>query len=261
MSLPIGHRLPDEEPHDLVMSSAADLSIERVKREWDSLAEVRDRQVRTGVDLSTIHVLVPAILGHCRGLQATDVIDVGCGSGYLTERLARRFPRAVGIDPSGCSVRIARSHRSSAVFHAASAEEFAGENAGRFDCAVANMVLQTVAEVVPFLVAVRKMLREDGSLVTTIPHPAFWPRYWGYENEPWFEYSKEIAVESRFRISRELTNLYSTHIHRSLERYFDAFARSGFAVAELDELSPSNRVAKSYPTAWHYPRFMLLRLR
>lgn len=45
------------------------------------------------------------------------ILDYGCGTGSLTERLIRRFPRVSGFDPSSASVAEARSRAAGATFY------------------------------------------------------------------------------------------------------------------------------------------------
>ena len=42
-------------------------------------------------------------------LRATTALDVGCGTGELAIRLARRGVRVVGVDPAGASIDVARA--------------------------------------------------------------------------------------------------------------------------------------------------------
>jgi 2-polyprenyl-6-hydroxyphenyl methylase / 3-demethylubiquinone-9 3-methyltransferase len=44
------------------------------------------------------------------GWQGLDVLDLGCGGGYMTEALAQGGARLVGVDPSSASLDAARRH-------------------------------------------------------------------------------------------------------------------------------------------------------
>ena len=64
--------------------------------------------------LRALHNLVPARLKLFDPVVGTwrdkDVLDLGCGGGFLAEELARRGSRVVGIDPSGPAVAAAVRH-------------------------------------------------------------------------------------------------------------------------------------------------------
>jgi 2-polyprenyl-6-hydroxyphenyl methylase/3-demethylubiquinone-9 3-methyltransferase len=48
------------------------------------------------------------------GWQGLDVLDLGCGGGYMSEALAERGARVVGVDPSAASLEAARRHTAQA---------------------------------------------------------------------------------------------------------------------------------------------------
>ncbi len=57
---------------------------------------------RTGLQLFTYRPIHYAVLAQLDGLEPSTVVDLGCGTGQLTQRLMRRFPDAdiVGVDVS-----------------------------------------------------------------------------------------------------------------------------------------------------------------
>lgn len=57
---------------------------------------------RPGLQLFTYRPIHDAVLAQLDGLEPSTVVDLGCGTGQLTQRLMRRFPDAdiVGVDVS-----------------------------------------------------------------------------------------------------------------------------------------------------------------
>jgi 2-polyprenyl-3-methyl-5-hydroxy-6-metoxy-1,4-benzoquinol methylase len=170
-----------------------------VAREWDAVADKRDYQIRTGADISYARVLVPEILKLARGADWSLVFDGGCGSGTLTEILAKQAVGVVGVDISRRSVAIAQSSplKSHNVRYVATSIERFSEryDGGRFSLAVLNVMLQDTPNLRPTLSAVASLLRPGGTLVATLTHPCFWPDYWGYARKPWFRYERETAIK------------------------------------------------------------------
>lgn len=234
--------------------------------QWDKVADLRDRQIRSGQDISYTRVLIPAVKRLTKFCRWESVLDVGCGTGALTERLASHARSVVGVDSSLQSIALAersKTRPSNVHYVCDSVEHFAKTHEiGTFTLAVANMMLQDAPNLAGVLNAISKVLKLHGCLVITITHPLFWPEYWNYASAPWFRYDREVAIEAPFTISLEEHPVgWTTHFHRPLQQYFTSLKRSGFRIEQLLEPMPSASVAKLYPAPWRYPRFLALRCR
>jgi 2-polyprenyl-6-hydroxyphenyl methylase/3-demethylubiquinone-9 3-methyltransferase len=64
--------------------------------------------------LRLLHNLVPARMKHfddvVESWEAKRVVDVGCGGGFMSEAMAKRGARVIGIDPAEEAVMAARAH-------------------------------------------------------------------------------------------------------------------------------------------------------
>lgn len=236
----------------------------QIENEWDGLAQVRYHQIMTGEDLTFQHIIAPIIIDLASKEDCNLVVDAGCGVGILTDLLAEKLKcSVVGVDLSGESVHIARSHFGShASFIHSPFESYAKSNPEKADVVVANMVLMDVLDLNRFLKSVYDISHQNSALIFSITHPWFWPEYYGYSKEPWFHYDEEMIIEGPFRISSQPNcHLVSTHIHRPLANYFEAFLKAGFAIELLHEPMPPPEINARYPKPWHYPRYLLGRCR
>ena len=231
--------------------------------EWDRLAEERHRQIASGDDLSFHHVVVPTTWRLLEGADRTLVLDIGSGTGEFTLQLARRSGAVIAVEPSKASMAIARRvcrEVANVQFIENPLEEaggFLGEEGAT--AAVAVMTLMTAPDLRGLAKALAGLLRVDARFIAMLTHPCFWPRYWGYEQEPWFHYDNEIFIEAPFAISRKQTDLRTTHIHRPLAYYLTVFAEEGFALEALAEPIPALDVQTLYSRPWQFPRFLGLR--
>ena len=81
-------------------------SLSKIAREWDAIAALREDQIASGKDHSANFVLAPAIL---KGLkEGNSLVDIGCGTGWLTARAEEHASFVVGVDPSHESIALAR---------------------------------------------------------------------------------------------------------------------------------------------------------
>ena len=232
-----------------------------LRSEWDRIASKRHRQIASGLDVSFSYVLLPLfqeLMGNC---ELESVLDLGCGTGELTKEIASLSTRVTGIDPSPESIAIARTTCAESLnvsFYVGTVEEFADSRSeSRFTTAVSNMVLMDCLNLDSVLSAVASVLGINASFIATITHPWFWPQYWAYADAPWFIYQNETILEATFRISGEVTDCVTTHVHRPLSQYLGSFSRAGFRVDQILEPFPCEGVHKLYAEQWKYPRFMV----
>lgn len=236
----------------------ADLTLE-----WDRLAEERHRQITSGEDLSFYHVVTPAALRLLSGRNYNYILDIGSGTGEFTAQLAQLAGKVIAIEPSAASMNIARRvcKNSPNVGYVEATLERAVEILEKepASAAVAIMTLMTAPNLVGFAKSLASVLQAGGLFVALLTHPCFWPRYWGYDEEPWFHYEQETFIEAPFVISKRTTEVRTTHIHRPLERYLSVFAEQGFLLTALVEPMPTPDVEALYPRPWEFPRFLGLR--
>ena len=227
--------------------------------EWDALAKIRYDQIASGRDLTFNKILLPALLKLIGNRPVKQILDAGCGVGILTQALASHAEVVMGVDPSAVSIGIAQSINDTRTgFVCSTLEEFADQSDLTFDLVVANMVLMDVPALDPFVRALHKVLVPGGRFLFSLTHPWFWPIYYGYAHEPWFRYDDELFIEGPFRISQDqYRGLPTTHIHRPLHIYMEAFCRATLSVEVLLEPMPSSEIAALYPKPWKTPRYLV----
>ena len=92
-------------------------------------------------------------------------------------------------------------------------------------------------------------------------HPFFWPLYWNYAKEEWFDYSQEIEIEGNFDISLNKSKLITTHFHRPLEKYIDLLIKYDLEIVKISEPLPTKEIMSKYPKKWEFPRFLGIKCR
>lgn len=233
----------------------------QIALEWDRIAELRAHQIETGKDLSFTTVLLPCILALSSESKLDYVLDVGCGAGFLTGEIAKSARSVIGIDLSKESIRIAKQRLDDfANVHLIQSdiETYSADYHGeKFSLAVSNMTLMTTLSLRKTLQSIARLLIPGGILVFTITHPCFWPSYWGYAKEEWFDYSQEIVIEAEFRISLDnQTGHITTHVHRPLELYVAMIRETGFLLNRILEPRPQADIEPNYIKTWEFPRFL-----
>jgi len=100
--------------------------------------------------------------------EGASILDIGCGSGLLVDRLARIGYQATGLDWSEVAVEFAKSHYQGE-YLLANVEQ--GLDVGRkFDCVVASHILEHLENPHEFSQSVKGLLEPDGYLVVATPN-------------------------------------------------------------------------------------------
>jgi 2-polyprenyl-6-hydroxyphenyl methylase/3-demethylubiquinone-9 3-methyltransferase len=113
--------------------------------------------------------LVPARLRffdrHMADWAGRDVLDLGCGGGFMAEAMARRGARVTGVDPAAKAVAAARGHAAAeglSIRYETGVGEALGFADASFDAVVCVDVLEHVADLDRVLAEVTRVLRPGG---------------------------------------------------------------------------------------------------
>jgi SAM-dependent methyltransferase len=108
------------------------------------------------------------------------ILDVGCGNGVSSRRLAQLGARVVAIDYSARFLELARTrsqdfsdHIDYRLVDATDEEQLLALGEGHFDALVCNMVLMDMPVIDPLMRAGRRLLASGGRFVIAVQHPAF----------------------------------------------------------------------------------------
>ncbi len=110
-------------------------------------------------------------------LKGSQVIDIGCGGGILSEAMARRGAAVTGIDMGEAPLQVARLHALEAGielnYFQDTAENFAALHAGEFDTVTCLEMLEHVPDIVSTVAACAALVHSGGNVVfsTINRHP------------------------------------------------------------------------------------------
>ena len=227
-----------------------------IEQEWDRVADNRFNMIIREEDSSLSEITEPYIMNSLIDEKAEKIIDCGCGVGHLSYLLSEKLHRdVIGIDLSGKSIDLAIKHygiTDKRKYIKTSIIDYAQNHINHFDACVANMVLMDLHDLDSNIQAIGNLLKNQGQFSFTIIHPCFWPIYWNYFNEPWFNYQDEIYIKAPFKINEVIVG-QTTHIHRPLEKYILLCQKTGFQIIEIKELYSPDIKEKSI---YKYPRFL-----
>lgn len=183
----------------------------------------------------------PAVFELCGSVDGLDILDLGCGEGYCSRELAGRGARSVtGVELSQEMVDLARAQETELgqgiVYRQGDVAALEDADAS-YDLAVGVFVYNYVdiEHMRASFEEVRRVLRDGGHFVFSVPHPAF--AFLRGRNEPPFFFDVQGASYFSGRDRQFQGEIYRRSgsalpvqmVHKSLADYFDALGAAGFA--------------------------------
>ncbi|HVX84925.1 MAG TPA: class I SAM-dependent methyltransferase [Phycisphaerae bacterium] len=144
-----------------------------VRAHWGRRAAEFDRGATHGILTDEQGAAWRSLLKDVLGEGAKDVLDVGCGTGFLALLAAKLGHRAVGVDLAPEMVALAREKAQRVATGATFLEgdvETLDFQAGRFDVVIERHVLWTLPAPVQALREWRRLLRGGGEVVLIEGH-------------------------------------------------------------------------------------------
>ena len=191
----------------------------------------------------------PFVLKSISPLKGARVLDLGCGEGYVSRKIAAEAPaRLLSIDISKGMIDLARASEEAAPlgieYRVASATERDLDE--QFDQVLAVFLFNylTCDEMVSVLKSVYRHLRPGGRFLFTAPHPSFPfidraaepPFFFETEGLDYFS-AKDHQLEGRIW-RRDGESVPVRCVHKPMEEYFKALELAGFKCApRVTELS------------------------
>ena len=176
--------------------------------------------------------------GEVRGL---DVLDAGCGTGYLAIKLVRAGARVHAVDFSPAMIEVARENIAEATtpMHLAvdSICELKTATTGAFDLVISNYVLMDCADLDGAVAQFHRVLRPGGRAIVIFSHPCFdraeVPEH--PQGGPVYHWPLSYFQDEREESSWGHFTSPFVFYHRPLRRYWESFRAHGFQVSDFDE--------------------------
>lgn len=146
-------------------------------RAWDTNAEFWDERMGEGNDFFDV-LLWPAVEKLLRSAPGERLLDVACGNGVTSRRLANAEASVTAFDGSPAMIALARARGGASnidyrVIDATDYEALIGLGTGVFDAALCNMALMDMADIDPLMKALAVLLKPGGRFVFSVLHPCF----------------------------------------------------------------------------------------
>ena len=222
---------------------------ERIKDSWNEKADDWHIQVGDEGDRNRRQNSDPFLwefLGN--NIENKQILDAGCGTGYLCRKLTQKNAIVTGVDISDKMIEIAKNlaNRSSlpGTYLVDSISNLSELQTNYFDIIISNYVLQDTPEIEPVLQSFHRVLKASGRVIIVITHPCF-PQsdFTKLREDGTVHYKWEHSYLDNRRIVDEPWGHFKSKFifyHRSLSHYWKMFKKCGFIVMGFDEPAPKD---------------------
>jgi 2-polyprenyl-3-methyl-5-hydroxy-6-metoxy-1,4-benzoquinol methylase len=241
---------------------------EQAKQAWNQNAQFWDDRMGEGNDFVELLIWPPTerLLALKPGER---VLDIACGNGLTSRRMAAAGAEVIAIDFSEQMIEHARSRKSPEAglityqaLDATNYDRLLALGEGSFDAALCNMALFDMAEIGPLMRALARLIRPGGRFVFSIIHPCF--------NNPHMTHVAEMVerdTESRTTYSVKIHGYMTATIkrgvaipgqpvahpyfHRALSNLLGECFEAGMLLDALEERAfPPGHPAGTYRLSW-----------
>jgi ubiquinone/menaquinone biosynthesis C-methylase UbiE len=175
-----------------------------------------------------------------------DVVDIGCGNGYLCRKLDAKNARVTGVEVSEEMLNIAkkRSKGGNIQYVVASATDLSPISGSSYDKIIYNHVFSSLENCQKALSEAYEVLRPDGHVYIMTSHPCFscGDRCWHYdvEDTPRVEEASRYSVDNYFSNVTYMIDSWEgftkiPYFHKTLGEYWSIIKESGFVIEDFGE--------------------------
>jgi ubiquinone/menaquinone biosynthesis C-methylase UbiE len=233
-------------------------------RSWAELAGWYDEKQGDEGDVWHRTFLDPALFAFIGDVSSRRVLDVPCGNGHNTRRLARLGAQVTGLDASAPIIARDREREEreplGIVYHVADAARMDPLESDSFDLVLCRMGLMDIPDAAGAIREFARVLHPAGRLVALFSHPCFdvpeasdWvSEQMGAETTVWRKvrrYAEPAAGKIHWRMHGEMVSTVA--YHRPLSWYVRQLRDAGLVLTALEEpVPPEEFISQEAQGAW-----------
>jgi ubiquinone/menaquinone biosynthesis C-methylase UbiE len=239
--------------------SADAISQEEEIQGWDAGAQEFAARFEQREEFWHKYMINPTILELIGSVEGKTVLDMACGEGHFSRKLAELTKgniQITGVDASETLIEIAKRRNEASShcisFQVSDASRMARVPSKTFDVVICNMALMFIKHYEEALAEVARVLKPQGIFVFSLLHPCFLTpgSDWIMEDAGSAGKQKRIGWKTdnyHLRLAaRDVMFVCDTqetyYFCRTLEDYFRALRKQGLLVTDLREPLPPKRM-------------------
>jgi SAM-dependent methyltransferase len=234
---------------------------------WEANAEIWDaRMGDEGNDFFNV-LCWPVIASFLDPQPGQHILDIACGNGLTSRRLASLGAKVTAFDFSANLIELAKSRLnpdsriSYQVIDATDEKALLSLGEGKFDSVLSNMALFDIADLEPLFRVLPKLLKPNGVFVFSLTHPAFNNASSMHVAEE-MDYEGKIKTIYSVKISRYMSPYQAKglalrnqpkpqmYFERPLQYYLNLGFQNGFVLDGFEERAFPPGYPQTFPLGW-----------
>ena len=231
------------------------MNINSTKSEWNKIAEEWDKEAGdTGV-WHQRHDIDPVIVRLAGKVKEKKILEIGCGNGYLSRKMAKKGAKVTAIDISEKFIHLASNKEKrnplGVRYFVKDAANLRGIKSRNFDIVIANMVLIDIPNAEKTIKETSRILKEKGKFIFSITHPVLNDfiqerviinKDRKYLAVAVYKYLTPFSIRETFGVGK--ITITATQFHRPIGSYFKYLTESNFLVKNLIEVATKRKPTK-----------------
>ena len=245
---------------------------------WEANAETWTRHARAGYDLYRDAQNTPAFFAHLPDIDGLDGLDIGCGEGSNTRKLAEAGASVTAIDIAPTFIRHAQEAEAASPlgisYRVADGMALPFADAS-FDFATAFMSLMDMPHQDRVLAEAKRVLKPSGFLQFSILHPCFATpgrkvmrdeagNVLGIEVREYFRVGDGVTIAAPAEEKARVAPFRVPRFHRTLSDWINLLVATGFRIEHMHEPGVDEETARAVPylaDTYVAPLFLHMRVR
>lgn len=222
-------------------------------RSWNAMGDEWLTLAQTGE--SRMRFIMPHMLRYMGDVRGKSILDLGCGEGGYSRRLAAAGASVTAVDCSEAALRYAeqqaRREGLSIAHHLRNSNDLFGIPDVSFDLVLCSMMLMDVEDLAGTLREIVRVLKPGGRVYVSMLHPCFDGNHERGIGRQGQGETREVVVKNYFdprEWEAPLPNGVTSVIwrHRTLSEYVKAFIGAGLSIADMHEPRATQEEAESF---------------
>lgn len=224
---------------------------------WGNVSSWYDKHLSTTKNYHDT-LVYPNLVRLLGDVKKKKILDLACGQGIFSHRLASLGAMVVGVDLGASLIEIAKSKNISPHnpdFFISPSHDLYMIRDESIDDVLISLAIQNIEKVKETFAECSRVQKKGGRLFIVMNHPAFRiPKgsRWGYDEDEKVQYRRVDSYLSESKVKMDMTpgssknKEYTYSFHRPLQYYSKLLEKSGYLIRRIEEWE-SDRISERGP--------------